>query len=59
VLRRHRGITSIAGGALFALLVILVGAGGRVDPVGVGLAAVMGLVFAAAMYRSAGRGLQR
>jgi hypothetical protein len=56
VVRRNPGVSSIVGGVVFAVLLFVVGGGGRLEFVNVALAAVGGVVFAAAMYQSARRG---
>ena len=56
MVRRNPGVTSIVAGVLFAVLMFLVGGGGRLDALNVALAAVVGGVFAVAMYQTARRG---
>ena len=48
-LRSRPGITSVVGGILFGLVLLVVG-GGDLTPVKFGLAAFLGIVFAVSMY---------
>jgi hypothetical protein len=56
VLTRHRGAWSLVGGAAFALVAFVVGGGGRPEIENVGLALLVGTVFAVMMFRAASRG---
>ena len=53
-LRSHPGATSAAAGILFAIGGFVLG-GGSTTPVGIVLAALLGAVFAVAMYAGARR----
>ena len=48
-LRSRPGLTSTVAGVIFSVIVFVLG-GGRPDPSGFGLAALLGGVFAVSMY---------
>ena len=50
-LRANPGLASVIGGALFAIVLLVIG-GGSASSVGIALAIILGAIFGISMYRA-------